>query len=124
MLKGEETPEQQDQDFQGSLVLSASSSSIKQQLHTDESTVGNLYLHSESPVGSSTPALLWHLWTSIHEHSTSAQLNLETAKTEHVGEKKIAFSISEAGCYYEEPVFLLPEHHPFKAEHPFCASVQ
>lgn len=58
MPKGEETPEQEDQDFQGSLVLSASSSRIKQQLRTDESTVGILYLSSEFPVGSLTPALL------------------------------------------------------------------
>lgn len=42
----------------------------------------------------------------------SAQFNLETAKTEHVEKKKIAFSISEAGCYYKEPVFYCLSTNP------------
>lgn len=45
---GEEAPEQEDQDFQGSLVLSASSSSIKEQLAQMRALLAS-FICTESP---------------------------------------------------------------------------
>lgn len=94
MPKGEEIPEKEDQDFQGNLVLSASSIRIKQQMRALLAS----FICTASPprfldtCTSFTP-INKHTWM---QHKSSAQFG--NSKDWAPWKKKIAVSISEAVC--------------------------